>query len=186
MLEAKQFNTQRWSGGSTTEMFIFPEKTSYAERNFDFRLSMATVEVEASDFTPLPGIFRKTLILDGEITLTHKGEAPQHLGKHAVASYEGAWETKSVGRCTDFNLMTRGTTMGSLEGRNLEAGEQWIIPTHAHTFLYVYRGRLAWVNAREAELVHEGTMLVGGKVCGPHLLVKAMEACEVVVVQIMG
>lgn len=184
ILDPKSFKTQRWSGGTTTELFIYPEKSSYALRNFDFRLSMATVEVEESDFTPLPGISRKTLILEGEISLAHNDYAPQVLAKHDVASYEGEWNTTSVGTCTDFNLMTRGKTQGTLEARTLEAGEQWIIPTTEHIFLFVYRGRLALVNPRDAQVIEEGSLVVGGKSYGPHFLVKAMEVCEVVLVEV--
>ncbi len=39
-----------WSGGTTTELFIYPEVAEYSERNFDFRISTATVEVEESNF----------------------------------------------------------------------------------------------------------------------------------------
>lgn len=182
ILPPNTFQTQRWSGGTTTELFIFPEKSSYAQRNFEFRLSMATVEVETSDFTPLPGIFRKTLILEGEITLAHNGEEAQVFEKQMVASYDGGWETKSTGKCTDFNLMTKGKSYGSLEGRSLESGEQWIVPTSAHTFLFVYRGRLAIIDKKDAHIAEEGALVLAGKAVGPHLIVKAIAACEVVLV----
>lgn len=184
ILNPKCFQTQRWSGGTTTELFIYPEKSSYAQRNFDFRLSMATVEVEESDFTPLPDVFRKTLILEGEIALTHNNEAPHTFSKFDVASYEGGWNTKSVGKCTDFNLMTRDLVRGSLEGRSLEAGEQWIVPTATHTFLFVYKGRLAIIDQREAQVAEQGSLVISGKAQGPHLLVKALEACELVLVRV--
>lgn len=184
IVEGKKFITNRWSGGTTTELFIFPEKSSYADRNFDFRLSMATVEVEESDFTPLPNIFRKTLILDGEITLAHNGEEAEKFIKHSVATYDGGWKTKSVGKCTDFNLMTKGRSFGSLEGKSLEIGEQWIISTSDHTFLYVYKGRLAIIENGDAQLAEEGSMIIANKAIGPHLLVKAMDACELVHVRI--
>lgn len=184
IIEGKNFKPQRWSGGTTTEFFIYPEKSSYAARNFDFRLSMATVEVEESDFTPLPDIFRKTLILEGEITLSHNDDEAVKYGKHDVATYDGGWKTKSVGKCTDFNLMTKGRQYGSLEAKTLEAGEQWIIPASDHNFLYVYRGRLAIIEKRDAQLAEEGSLIISNKNSGPHLLVKAIESCEIVSVRV--
>lgn len=184
IIDGKNFQTQRWSGGTTTELFIFPEKSSYALRNFDFRLSMATVEVEESDFTPLPNIFRKTLILEGEITLAHNNEDPIKYGKHSVASYEGEWETKSTGKCADFNLMTRGKAYGSMEGKLLEAGEQWIVPNSARTFLFIHKGRLAIIDKKDAHVAEEGSLLVTLKEYGPHILVKAIDPCEIVYVSI--
>ncbi len=36
--------TTNWGGGTTSEWFIFPEASSYQERNFLIRISTATVE----------------------------------------------------------------------------------------------------------------------------------------------
>ena len=184
IIDGKNFQTQRWSGGTTTELFIFPEKSSYALRNFEFRLSMATVETEESDFTPLPDIFRKTLILEGNIMLSHNNESPKVFGRHSVASYEGGWSTKSTGKCTDFNLMTKGRAFGLLEARALELGEQWIVPNSARTFLFVYKGRLAIFDKKDAHVAEEGSMVVTLKEYGPHILVKAIETCELVHVSV--
>ena len=39
-----------WSGGRTTEIFIFPVGERYSDRNFLFRISTAEVELDSSDF----------------------------------------------------------------------------------------------------------------------------------------
>ena len=48
ILSKSDYITSNWSGGSTTQLFISPATASYAERNFDFRISSAKVEVAAS------------------------------------------------------------------------------------------------------------------------------------------
>ena len=48
------YSTSAWSGGATTEIRIMPEGSRYADREFLWRLSSATVEVEESTFTALP------------------------------------------------------------------------------------------------------------------------------------
>ena len=53
-LTSPDFVTTTWSGGKTTQLAIAPDGASYAERAFLWRISSATVELEASDFTPLP------------------------------------------------------------------------------------------------------------------------------------
>lgn len=53
-LPAGEFNISRWSGGTTTELFIWPHGASYAERRFGIRISTATVDIAQSTFTKLP------------------------------------------------------------------------------------------------------------------------------------
>ena len=43
--------TTRWSGGTTTEFYIAPEGSSYTRRDFQIRISSATVDDPESDFT---------------------------------------------------------------------------------------------------------------------------------------
>ena len=65
-----------WSGGTTTQLLIAPEGAHYAARDFLWRVSSATVELDESDFTPLPEYERLIATLQGGITLTHNGGAP--------------------------------------------------------------------------------------------------------------
>jgi len=86
-------------------------------------LSTATVEVETSVFTPLEGISRTLLVLDGEMTLSHLGQHTKTCGKFEIDRFDGSWITSSVGKCTDFNLMTNGKTSGTLEGLMIKLGQ---------------------------------------------------------------
>ena len=65
IITTDNFKTSGWSGGTTTELFIFPPTADYQQRNFQFRLSTATVEADRSDFTLLNGISRKLMVLSG-------------------------------------------------------------------------------------------------------------------------
>jgi uncharacterized protein len=40
----------KWSGGETREYVIYPGVSNVADRNFDIRISSATVELESSTF----------------------------------------------------------------------------------------------------------------------------------------
>ena len=64
-----------WSGGTTTEFSIAPENGNYQSRDFLWRLSSATVELEESTFTSLPDFDRIILTLEGEMDICHDGLA---------------------------------------------------------------------------------------------------------------
>ncbi|MGV3631522.1 MAG: HutD family protein [Bacteroidota bacterium] len=102
-----QQQTKTWSGGTTTELFIFPPTSSYAERNFDFRISTATVETEHSLFTDLTGFSRYLVILEGEMLIRHENRYEKHLGTFDFDTFEGSWKTESEGKVRDFNIIYR-------------------------------------------------------------------------------
>ena len=52
LLTRDDYVTTNWSGGTTTQLAIAPEGAVYGDRNFLWRLSSATVELDHSDFTP--------------------------------------------------------------------------------------------------------------------------------------
>ncbi len=105
-----------WSGGTTTQLAIYPENAVYADRDFLWRVSSALVELEESDFTPLPDYDRLIATLEGEIVLSHNGGAPLRLRPLEVHAFSGADATHSWGRCKDFNLMLRrGHASGAME-----------------------------------------------------------------------
>ena len=117
---ASDYRISAWSGGTTTQLAICPETAVYADRDFLWRVSSATVELETSDFTPLPDYDRLIATLEGRIVLTHNGGAPITLQPFEVHAFSGADETRSVGRCRDFNLMLRrGRVRGSMEALTL-------------------------------------------------------------------
>lgn len=111
--------TSSWSGGKTTELFILPAGADYGARDFDFRISSATVDLPASDFTSLPDYNRFISPLTGHLTLSFSGSgsaAPSTvtLAPGEIASFDGSWSTHSEGMVTDFNLMVRKGLTGSM------------------------------------------------------------------------
>ena len=108
-LTGKDYKTSAWSGGTTTELFIWPANANYGKRAFTFRVSSATVELAESDFTPLVGVERYITPLTGGFTLTHPGKAPVNMGPlDTPYRFSGEEATHCVGQATDFNLMLKG------------------------------------------------------------------------------
>jgi environmental stress-induced protein Ves len=122
-----QQHTSRWSGGTTTEVAIYPQHADYSKRNFGWRISTATVEVEHSTFTPLPGIWRLTMVTDGEMTLQHEGHHQTVLKPYEQDSYSGEWTTQSFGKVEDFNLMMTDGYKGELQALHIDESAQTVI-----------------------------------------------------------
>lgn len=103
----KDYKTSAWSGGTTTQLFIWPPQGNYNKRDFLFRISSATVETETSTFTELPGIGRYITPLEGGFTLQHKGHYSITLQPLQIDSFSGDWQTTCIGKARDFNLMLK-------------------------------------------------------------------------------
>lgn len=145
IIKADSFTTTHWNGGTTTELFIYPALSKYVTRNFNFRLSAATVNVEESTFTSLPGTTRTLMVLEGEMTLLHKAHHTAKLGKFDSDNFKGDWNTTSIGKCLDFNLMTMGNTQGTLESLHTNEGKQVTFSFSdkiQHLLIYVHSGQI--------------------------------------------
>ncbi|MBC8535356.1 HutD/Ves family protein [Feifania hominis] len=114
LLHPADYRTTDWSGGSTTELFLYPPGADYAARNFLFRISSATVNESPSDFTLLPGFERYLMILGGELSLKFDALAPVKLAAFDSVSFPGGIRTVSAGTGRDFNLMVAEGHGGSL------------------------------------------------------------------------
>ena len=163
ILGFKDFKTKQWSGGKTTELFIYPATANLEKCNFNFRISTATVEVELSKFTALPNVSRHLMVLKGEITITHKNHHQTRLSKNEIDSFEGDWETTSVGTCVDFNLMTTENTKGSLSSISVNPNKKvqsTLVSTNEFYIYYVAQGALEFELNSEVKNLNEGELLV--------------------------
>lgn len=115
IIRENEQNTSTWSGGTTTELAIYPKGASYKDRNFAWRLSSANVDLEESSFTSLPGIWRYIMVIEGEMDLEHEGHHKAHLKPFDQDSFSGGWITKSKGKVKDFNLMLTEGYKGKVE-----------------------------------------------------------------------
>ncbi|MGG5637796.1 MULTISPECIES: HutD family protein [unclassified Myroides] len=96
--------TSRWTGGQTREYAIYPKEAVYANRNFDFRISSATIEAIPSEFTKFEGYHRYLAMLDGPLQLTINGIDKQYKN-HELFAFKSIDSITSYTQGTDFNLM---------------------------------------------------------------------------------
>ena len=164
ILSKSDYITSNWSGGSTTQLFISPATASYAERNFDFRISSAKVEVAASTFTPVPNINRKLMVLEGEITVTHENHHNKTLKKFDTDTFSGDWKTTAIGTCIDFNLMTKSNINSELSYLPLEVNQNKNIEldnAFDTVCFYLHSGSLiAEINSKMYELKKESLLVL--------------------------
>ena len=115
-LTSTDYIDSTWSGGQTRQVYIFPPTSHYGDRNFDYRISTATVELASSVFTSLPAYERHLMTLDKEIKLIHTdSQNVVSLAPYQPYSFSGADPIESQGTCTDFNLIHSPYYEGMIE-----------------------------------------------------------------------
>jgi len=126
-----------WASGTSTEIFIYPSDGNFAERDFTFRISTATVEAEESTFTFFEGITRHLMILKGELELIHENRYTKHLKPYDQDTFSGEWPTHARGKVTDFNLMLKNGAEGSLTHIQT-IPNQFLIAEKESDYLFVF------------------------------------------------
>ncbi len=187
-IKKSQLQTTTWAGGTTTQLAIYPATAEYKSFNFDFRISYATVEVPESTFTFMPGVTRHLMILKGSLEINHIDRYQKTLEKFDLDIFNGEWPTKAKGRVSDFNLMTRGTTSGSLESLILPAGISKALSInekHSHTGLYLLSGRLTVKLKTEDLKMEAGDFILFNKITSQICMLTANTTCEIIVSTIL-
>lgn len=138
IIRKEEYRKTFWSGGCTTEIYLYPEEGDYGKRQFDYRISSATIETEESVFTVLPGIARVILPLDNTMVLFH-GEAKIVLSPYEPYGFDGGMRTKSRGINRDFNLMMNHGKTGSVVVLIID-GETSIIEEAENTLYFYDKG----------------------------------------------
>ncbi len=111
----QDFRKSNWTGGTTTQLAIFPEDSKYLERNFIWRLSSATCDQEETTFSRLPDYDRVLMVLEGNTVLAHQDVRVARLSELEQDRFDGGYVTKSFGKITDYNLMVAKGCQGFLD-----------------------------------------------------------------------
>lgn len=156
----------QWAGGSTTQLAIYPPQAVYAERNFQWRISTATVAPGSSTFTALPSYTRHLLVLEGEMRLVHAGQRQATLHPGQQDFFHGSWETRCtcIGQGRDFNLMLAPGWEGRLWVVSVQQKMTVALPSlagggQAEAF-YCVAGRVQCVGAAWQETLAAGDFLL--------------------------
>lgn len=160
IIKKENYNVSKWSGGKTTELYIYPKTAKYNNRDFKWRISTATVEVEESIFTRLEGFSRKLMVTEGKTVLEHEGMYNITLNPFEKDSFMGDWTTKSYGKASDFNLMTAKECSGTLDVLTIKAESEVSIEfqrtdTKISDFFYIIGGNVEILMENEKFYIEE-------------------------------
>ncbi len=177
--------TNKWTGGTTTQLYIYPPESSVKARDFDFRISTATVEAESSTFTPFKGYHRTLLILEGSLQIHHEGHHQRKLKKFDQDAFNGDWNTKAIGKCIDFNVITKDGLANSMAASAFLKNDRKQVSISADwVFVYIHSGEVVIKHQADNFVLMEGTFLAVSEAEKGLLEVLAKADSEVVLVQL--
>lgn len=172
VIKQQQCSTSVWSGGTTTQLYIYPEGLTVKDE-FLFRISSATVAPGEAIFSDFSKYQRFLTLLKGEMCLQHDSKSAERIRPFEKIFFDGSLQTKSYSEkeIVDFNIIWRKELQvpqieivdARLEARRLTC--------KGHIFIYNYEK-----NAKIS--------FVGQKICSleaGELLVSNLEnSCEVI------
>ena len=128
LLKSSDFQVSNWSGGKTKQLYLSPPTGHYGKREFDYRLSTATVELAESQFSDLSGFHRILMSLDHTLHLLNASRQEETvLAPFTPYFFEGSDSITSRGTCTDFNLIYsdhyQGQMLAISDGQELTQDE---------------------------------------------------------------
>ncbi|WP_264529663.1 HutD family protein [Flavobacterium sp. N502540] len=104
LLPKENCNAAVWSGGLTYEYLIYPKTANYADRDFAFRISSATIEQEPSVFTQFKGYHRYLVMLDNDLNIEINQEKKVY-GQYEIMEFNSDDDVTSYTKGIDFNWM---------------------------------------------------------------------------------
>ncbi|MFK4784407.1 HutD family protein [Fusobacterium sp. MFO224] len=123
ILSENQSIISKWSGGITKQLYIYPENCEFKNRDFKFRISTATTELEESTFTSFNNMNRVISVLKGTMELNHLDHHHVTLNPYDIDRFSGNWTTHSKGKVTDFNLIINNNGKGDFYFKEITNNE---------------------------------------------------------------
>lgn len=124
LLKHENYKPTFWSGGMAAELTTYPLNSDYNSKNFLWRLGVAKIDIPESTFSSLPKVSRKFMVIEGKITLDHENKYKKMLNTFEQDNFMGDWKTKTYGKASVFNLMTRENYNGELLHLNICPNKQ--------------------------------------------------------------
>lgn len=104
LLHKENSKASVWSGGMTSEYMIYPKTANYADRDFIFRISSATIEQTPSEFTKFKSYHRYLVMLDNCLDIEINKEK-KFYEKYEIMKFNSDDDVTSYTKGIDFNWM---------------------------------------------------------------------------------
>lgn len=154
-IQFKDITPSNWAGGSTYQYCIFPENTLYSDRNFDIRISCATINVNQSDFTRFEGYRRHLVMLDNALKIVHNNIAKK-FDSLEVFTFDSNDRITSFSKGTDFNIMLSKKHTGEL----VRIQEGKVISSAKLTMLFALTESMIHINNQDYLLAPKDLLIV--------------------------
>ena len=115
IIKREDFIVHRWSGGTTSEIFLFPPSSCWEKKDFQIRISSADCRVDGAPYSDFTGFTRHILPLRGSMHMFHEGHHEVLLNPFDVDIFDGSWNTHHIGKAVDFNLLYSENWTGRLK-----------------------------------------------------------------------
>jgi environmental stress-induced protein Ves len=166
VLRAADYRRMRWKngGGTTTELAVHPDSSGDAGSPFDWRISIADVEIDGA-FSTFPDCDRFIALLDGMgMELQFDVAEPVRLEQRLrFQRFAGEWQTHGrliSGPVRDFNLIVRRDAYSAEVLRRPLVGPMVFLPETATWFAYLAAGRADVKVAGTAQELASGESLL--------------------------
>jgi len=144
-----------WDGGETFEYYIYPENALYANRDFLFRISAATITKVPSTFTKFKNYQRFLVMLDNDLNINNNGKEESYT-PNDVFKFDSNSGITSYTKGNDFNLMV---------SKNLEKADLFFLNDtiqlkQSFIFLFALNDTLVEVNNEMINLKKTDLLLI--------------------------
>lgn len=172
IIRFKDAKVTEWSGGQTFEILIQPHGSNFKEGNYDLRISIATVNLSSTVFTPLPGVNRTLTVLEGNLKLIHDNSFEVYLKPFQQTSFSGDQSTRSEGKVRDFNVMWRN---GNAKVKHISYSQNASVSIESRadvTLLFLAKGSF---KCGEESIKESDSIVAHGA-----LEIKTIDPCEII------
>lgn len=105
----------KWQGGSTRQLFVYPEGKTIIEEDCDFEITSSTMDFTHTEYNIFKGCDRLLMIIDGETTLSHHDGKSVNLKKYQHYSFSGEIKTYSHGMGIDYEIIYKKGNWGEVK-----------------------------------------------------------------------
>jgi len=147
-----------WDGGETFEYYIYPENALYANRDFLFRISAATINKVPSTFTKFKNYQRFLVMLDNNLSININGKEESYT-PNDVFKFDSDSYITSYTKGSDFNLMVNK----NVETANVFFLNDTVQLNQSFIFLYALNDTSIEVNNEKINLKKSDLLLIENK-----------------------
>lgn len=155
-----------WAGGESKELAVFPDHSSYAGRNFIWRLAVMSSDKDEAGMAKLEDYNRVIMVLQGEAVISYEGQRVARLAELEQDRTDGEWKTKIYGQTTVLDLLVRKGCEGYMDvispGETAEtypSAEETSLPLTTHAF-YCHNGYAVISFGNDSHMIKEGETMI--------------------------